>query len=600
MTTSIIVAMLAISSSLAGSIVAKATVTTALGLLGAWLTRRSRAAVRHAILAATFGMLPALPIAAIFAPPIRIAVWAAPPERVASTAGEMIPAVLAEQASIEARPASRSWRPSLSTLLLSGWIAGVALFLLPVLIGLRQIRRWRRSARPWPLGQSEVDQLARDCGIARRLEVLLHEALPGPMTCGVLHPAILMPPDAQSWDGENLKRAIVHELEHIRRGDWLTQCLARLICAVYWFHPLVWMAWRRLALAAERSCDDAVLGSSEATAYAEQLVGLAKRLSIREKAPLVAMANHADLSARVNAVLDSRQRRGRAGKPSIAFACTAAAVLVTTMSPLAMVAAPPAPAIAAGVLQIAPPEIALAQVAVAALRHAPAGPRIFQFAAPATSTPRFFGSTTLVIANVVVPDMTGKNIEGLRYTDFAITEDDAPQTIVVFEPVPAPPATVAQAPVLSYYILGYYTSNRNMDGAYRKIKITRTDDPTGRIEYRNGYYYDKLWQRAGGPAQAVPRTDQDSSNPGDPVAIYKAEANYSEEARKAKWQGTATLSVDIDATGAVTNAQVIRSLGLGLDEKALEAVKQWKFTPGTRDGNPVPVQAQVQFSFRLL
>ena len=106
--------------------------------------------------------------------------------------------------------------------------------------------------------------------------MLLHEALPGPMTCGVLHPAIVLPPDAQIWDQEDLNRAIVHELEHVRRGDWVSHCLARAVCAVYWFHPLVWIAWRQLALEAERSCDDAVLGRSEATAYADQLVGLAQ------------------------------------------------------------------------------------------------------------------------------------------------------------------------------------------------------------------------------------------------------------------------------------------------------------------------------------
>src|ERR1700678_3367022 len=103
------------------------------------------------------------------------------------------------------------------------------------------------------------------------------------MTCGVLYPAVVLPRDAQSWKAEDLTRAIVHELEHVRRGDWATHCFARTICAAYWFHPLVWIAWRQLALEAERSCDDAVLARSEATAYADQLVGLAQRMSSRAK-----------------------------------------------------------------------------------------------------------------------------------------------------------------------------------------------------------------------------------------------------------------------------------------------------------------------------
>jgi periplasmic protein TonB len=58
--------------------------------------------------------------------------------------------------------------------------------------------------------------------------------------------------------------------------------------------------------------------------------------------------------------------------------------------------------------------------------------------------------------------------------------------------------------------------------------------------------------------------------------------------------------VEVNASGQVTNIKVIRSLGLGLDEKAIEAVGQWKFKPGMKDGQPVTVQAQVELNFRLL
>ena len=169
--------------------------------------------------------------------------------------------------------------------------------------------------------------------------------LPGPMTCGVFAPCHRAARDAENWSQEDLNRAIVHELEHVRRGDWVSQCLARVVCAVYWFHPLVWIAWRQLALEAERSCDDAVLRRSEATAYADQLVGLAQARCRRpQRSPLLAMANRADLAARVGAVLDSRQRRGRAGMLPVALACGAAAALVIVMSPLMLVASPQAAA----------------------------------------------------------------------------------------------------------------------------------------------------------------------------------------------------------------------------------------------------------------
>jgi TonB family protein len=85
-----------------------------------------------------------------------------------------------------------------------------------------------------------------------------------------------------------------------------------------------------------------------------------------------------------------------------------------------------------------------------------------------------------------------------------------------------------------------------------------------------------------------------------PVPIYKIEPEYSEEARKAKYSGTVLLSVVIDANGNTRDIHVVRPLGLGLDEKAIEAVSKWRFRPAMRNGKPVAVQAQVEVNFRLL
>jgi len=85
-----------------------------------------------------------------------------------------------------------------------------------------------------------------------------------------------------------------------------------------------------------------------------------------------------------------------------------------------------------------------------------------------------------------------------------------------------------------------------------------------------------------------------------PTLLYKKEPEYSEEARKAKYQGTVLLYVEVDPSGRATNIKVQRSLGLGLDEKAIEAVKQWKFKPGYKDGKPVTVAATIEVNFRLL
>jgi TonB family protein len=85
-----------------------------------------------------------------------------------------------------------------------------------------------------------------------------------------------------------------------------------------------------------------------------------------------------------------------------------------------------------------------------------------------------------------------------------------------------------------------------------------------------------------------------------PVPIYKVEPEYSEEARKAKFQGTVLLAIVVDVEGRTRDIRVLRPLGMGLDEKAIEAVQKWRFRPGYKDGKAVPVMANVEVSFRLL
>jgi TonB family protein len=85
-----------------------------------------------------------------------------------------------------------------------------------------------------------------------------------------------------------------------------------------------------------------------------------------------------------------------------------------------------------------------------------------------------------------------------------------------------------------------------------------------------------------------------------PSILYKVEPEYSEEARKAKFQGTVLLFVIVDENGKPRDIKIIRPLGLGLDQKAVEAVEKWKFSPGKKDGKPVAVQAQIEVNFRLL
>ena len=84
-----------------------------------------------------------------------------------------------------------------------------------------------------------------------------------------------------------------------------------------------------------------------------------------------------------------------------------------------------------------------------------------------------------------------------------------------------------------------------------------------------------------------------------PRAIYSPEPEFSEEARKAKYQGVCTLGVVVDAQGRPTNIRVLNSLGMGLDEKAISAVKTWRFEPAMKDGHPVRFEIAVEVDFHL-
>jgi TonB family protein len=84
-----------------------------------------------------------------------------------------------------------------------------------------------------------------------------------------------------------------------------------------------------------------------------------------------------------------------------------------------------------------------------------------------------------------------------------------------------------------------------------------------------------------------------------PRGLYTPDPEFSEEARKAKYQGTCTLMIVVSPDGRATNIRVVNSLGMGLDEKAIEAVKTWRFEPGQKNGHPVPFEMAVEVDFHL-
>lgn len=85
-----------------------------------------------------------------------------------------------------------------------------------------------------------------------------------------------------------------------------------------------------------------------------------------------------------------------------------------------------------------------------------------------------------------------------------------------------------------------------------------------------------------------------------PRLLSKVEPEYSDEAKRLGIEGVVILSPEIWQDGRPHNIRVSKSLGHGLDEKAIEAVEQWRFSPGTKGGKAVRVQVQIEVSFRLI
>jgi TonB family protein len=104
-----------------------------------------------------------------------------------------------------------------------------------------------------------------------------------------------------------------------------------------------------------------------------------------------------------------------------------------------------------------------------------------------------------------------------------------------------------------------------------------------------------------GTGGGVPSGSTRPRGPAIPAAlIWKVEPEYSDEARRAKVSGTVLLYLEVDADGKPRNIRVQQGLGLGLDEKAIDAVMRWKFRPGRQNGRPITTSAMVEVNFRLL
>ena len=261
--------------------------------------------------------------------------------------GSEAPAVvaLAERTSTsraaDARGAVAAGASFSRALLLAAWAFGLFVFATRLIVGHVRLRRMARGARVVDVSDDLADSPAAG------VRYLQSKGETMPMTWGWRKPVILLPASFGKWDKERRAMTIYHELAHVRRADWLTQTLAQAIRAVYWFHPLVWLALRRTRVEADRACDDMVLGQGiKASGYAGHLVRVAREFRTAGLRPWVAiaMAHPSSLDQRVRYVLDGTVRRaglGRWGRLAVALSVGVAVLAVPSLDAVGQTAAAP-------------------------------------------------------------------------------------------------------------------------------------------------------------------------------------------------------------------------------------------------------------------
>ncbi|MEQ8690532.1 MAG: TonB family protein [Pseudomonadales bacterium] len=192
--------------------------------------------------------------------------------------------------------------PSLYLPTPAGLVTTVYLFGFSVL--LFRVARQIRLAHAWVRQRQVVDQVQTLSGA---IPVVLVAGVRSPFTWGVFQPVIVVPQQWYSWDSTCRQMVYLHERAHIERRDLFWSFVVRIVCAMFWFHPLVWWLHYKLRHEAECACDDYVIRAGiPAAEYADQLIKITRFARPRGA---LAMASRSKLAARITALLDNQVRR---------------------------------------------------------------------------------------------------------------------------------------------------------------------------------------------------------------------------------------------------------------------------------------------------
>ena len=625
----------------------------------AWLMRNRSAASRHVVWIAAAMALLALPFLSASLPDLKMpgsrllaAATATFQTTATADAAQNTASVHASQ-SDPTQQTTRALRIDWQRSILWLWALGIAIGLARLLLG--YIAMWRVQRQAILFANSDLPiELAHSLGLYSRVDVL--QTAPGsmPMTFGFWRPVIFMPADANQWTEDRRRIVLLHELAHVLRGDVGAHLITRVILTLYWWNPLAWIAWREFLKERERATDDLVLhAGARASDYAGHLVDVARSHASHRLgwAAAVPMARRSQLESRVVAILDTKTNRA---KPNRAAMWIAVAIAIVMVVPLAAVRAQDSSAALPGDIDV------VIRAAVSQRNHE----ILEMTATGAEQRQKFDIAKKLLesaaeIRGQVSGQQSADYAIGLmklgeleqRRNNRASAQDFYTRAIGILgdRPESAKALTfLGTSAVLNKDLnqaVVYYQRAQNADPANSAIPIMWTatvrakqgDTSVADALFQNAlniakpdsseaatvmHVYSQFLHQDGRPdvagqferqAVEIDKSAESASHTqvasnvykigGDvtqPKLIRKVEPEYTEEARTAKIQGTVQMLVTIREDGAATDFRVTQALGLGLDQKAIDAVRQWQFQPGTKEGVPVPVIATIQVNFRLL
>ena len=319
-------------------------------LLAARLMRSASAARRHGVWSAAFVALLVLPPLALLLPalPVPVPGWTPSAETaaVADALNAPTPATIhptgptslatpldAGAPSIGYAPSTSFALPPVRTTLVAIWIAGALAALIALAIALGRVARLILGARvldtaPW---RESCRRVAAQLDFNRPVRVVASPAVITPMAGGLIRPTVFVPANADGWDAERREIVLAHEIAHLASGDPVAKLLTHVTCAVYWFHPLVWLAERQATVDCERACDERVLALGvRPSRYAQVLLDFADTAPIHVAGAVVPIVRRSRLEERLMTILTAPPR------PAVArrrwFPALAAAALTLSLA----------------------------------------------------------------------------------------------------------------------------------------------------------------------------------------------------------------------------------------------------------------------------